>query len=81
MRFRDIFKYALGALIVIGFFTLCIGLLKLTIPKDNAEVFYLLAGALISAFSTIVGFFFGSSLGSQEKNELLTKKKDDIPTT
>jgi vacuolar-type H+-ATPase subunit I/STV1 len=81
MKFRDIFKYILGGLIVIGFFVLCVALLKLEVPASNRDLFNLLIGSLIAAFSTIVGFFYGSSLGSQVKNEMLTKKEDDVPTT
>lgn len=81
MKFRDIFKYVLGGLIVIGFFSIVILLLGTEVPATNKDLFNLLVGALIAAFSTIVGFFYGSSLGSQEKNEMLNKKRDDIPTT
>jgi hypothetical protein len=81
MKFRDIFKYVLGGLIVIGFFTICIFLLRAEIPGVNKDLFNLLTGALIAAFSTIVGFFYGSSLGSQEKTEMINKKNNDVPTT
>lgn len=81
MKFRDIFKYVLGGLIVIGFFTICIFLLRSEIPGVNKDLFNLLTGALIAAFSTIVGFFYGSSLGSQEKTEIINKNNNDVPTT
>lgn len=81
MKFRDIFKYVLGGLIVIGFFSVVLMLLRVEVPTANKDLFNLLVGALIAAFSTIVGFFYGSSLGSQEKSEMLNNKKNDIPTT
>lgn len=71
---KDIFQYALGAIIVISFFVLMIVLAYQTIPDENKDVINLVIGALIGAFSTVVGYFFGSSLGSSKKTELLNKE-------
>ena len=73
MKTRDIFKYALAALIIIGFFVLLIILVYVDVPDRNQELLYLVIGALIAAFSGIVSYFFGSSLGSQSKDEFLRK--------
>jgi hypothetical protein len=77
MDIKNIFKYALGGLIVIGFFTLCISLLKMEVPPVNKDLFNLLVGALIGSFATVVGYFYGSSLGSSEKNKMLMDNKDN----
>jgi uncharacterized BrkB/YihY/UPF0761 family membrane protein len=68
---KDIFQYILGALITVGFFILLLSLVYTTIPTDNKDLLNLVVGALIGSFSTIVGYYFGSSKGSADKNELL----------
>jgi len=68
---KDIFQYILGALITIGFFILLLSLVYSTIPADNKDLLNLVVGSLIGSFSTIVGYYFGSSKGSADKNELL----------
>ena len=62
--------YALGALIVIGFFTVIAFLIYTGVHETTIN---LLIGALIGAFSTVVGYFYGSSKGSAEKNDLIKK--------
>ena len=74
---KDIFQYVLGALIVAGFFTLLYLLVSKTVPEINKDLLNLVVGALIGSFATVVGYFFGSSKGSAEKTELLSKKEGD----
>jgi len=69
---KDIFQYALGALIVIGFFVLLYLLVSKTVPDVNKDLLNLIVGALIGSFSTIVGYFFGSSAGSARKDEIIS---------
>lgn len=38
---------------------------------ENVEIFYTAIGALATAFATVVGFHFGSSSGSKEKDEMI----------
>ena len=71
---KDIFQYALGAMITVGFFVLLITLVYATIPEKNEGLLNIVVGALIGSFTTIVGYFYGSSKGSSEKNELLNRK-------
>lgn len=73
MKTESIFKYVLGALIVIGFFVLLIALVLNEVPEKNEQLLYLVVGALIAAFSSIVGYFYGSSLGSKQKTEIISK--------
>jgi amino acid transporter len=68
--------YILGALIVLGFFTLLGLLIFKEVPAENNDVLNLAIGALISGFATVVGYFYGSSAGSAAKNDLLTKKTE-----
>ena len=46
--------------------------LMMKLPKiENVEVFYTAIGALATGFATVVGFHFGSSSGSKEKDEMV----------
>ena len=76
---QQIFQYVLGAIIVIGFFTLLITLVYQSIPTENTSVLNLVIGALIGSFTTIVGYFYGSSKGSSDKNDLINKNKNENP--
>jgi membrane protein DedA with SNARE-associated domain len=43
-------------------------------PSGAREPLLILVGALAAAFGSVVSYFFGSSSGSAEKNELLSRK-------
>ncbi len=75
MKYKEIFQYILGALIVSGFFALLILLVLSAVPSENKDLLNLVVGALIGSFSGIVSYFFGSSLGSSKKDELLKNEK------
>jgi uncharacterized membrane protein len=70
MKIKDIFQYALGAIIVMAFFALIVLLTYIGVPDQNKDLLNLVVGALIGSFATVVGYFYGSSKGSAEKNEL-----------
>jgi hypothetical protein len=74
---KDIFQYVLGALIVIGFFTLMYLLVRSEVPEKNKDLLNLVVGALIGSFATIVGYFFGSSAGSAKKDEVIAQQSKD----
>ena len=71
MDTKKIARYVLGGLIVVGFFALLILLVCKTIPEGNAEMLHMVVGALIGSFVTVVGFYYGSSQSSQDKDEKL----------
>jgi drug/metabolite transporter (DMT)-like permease len=73
MKSKDVFQYVLGALIVAGFFILLYLLISAEVPERNKDLLNLVVGALIGSFATVVGYFYGSSKGSAEKNELINK--------
>ena len=68
---KEIYMYALGALIAIGFFAVMLYLIY-SGKYENAVM--LIIGALIGAFTTVVSYFFGSSKGSADKTEALHKQ-------
>ena len=65
---KNIYMYLLATVITIGFFTTLIFMIQSDQYKTEVNM---IVGALIGAFITVVGFFFGSSKGSYEKNEML----------
>lgn len=74
---NDVFMYSLGALIVIGFFVLLALLVLKPIPEQNDSMLNLVVGALIGSFTGVVGYFFGSSVGSKQKTEIISKQNKD----
>jgi hypothetical protein len=75
MKDKNILMYILAALIIIGFFVLLYIVAYSELPQNNKDILNLMAGALIGSFTSIVNYFFGSSKGSADKNELLNKKQ------
>lgn len=65
-----ILQAVLGAIVAAGFFVVLYVLLRQAIPAENRDVVNLMIGALIGAFTTLMGFAFGSSFSSQRKDEL-----------
>jgi hypothetical protein len=73
---KDIFQYSLAALVVLGFFIVLGGLLVSAVPADNKSALDIALGALVAGFTGVLGYFFGSSKGSSEKNDMLAPKTD-----
>lgn len=73
----------IGALVVIGFFGSLAMLLidPSVISEINREPIMLMVGALIAAFSGLMGFFFGSSAGSARKTDLLARSDPIVHLT
>ena len=84
MEKTNLFKYVIGGLVIVGFFTLLIVLVYKPIPENNSDLLYLVVGALVGSFGTIVTYNFGSSAGSAEKAQTIgriaeAKKLDEKP--
>ena len=75
MKAKEIYMYALAALFVIGYFILIGLILTMVIPEQNKDIALMLFGTLTAGVSLILGYFFGSSRGSEEKNKLLLQSK------
>lgn len=75
---KDIYMYALGALIVTGFFTVLIVIFKSEMPATNKDIGLLIIGALVAKFSDVVGYFFGSSKGSADKTDAANKQAETL---
>jgi len=74
---KDIYQNVLGGSIGIVLCVLIFLLFTREIPQSNMNVLLLIIGSLISSFTTVVQYHFGSSKGSADKDKLL--RKDDIP--
>jgi hypothetical protein len=60
---------AMAIIVTLGFFGILIGLMMETLK--TSEALMLMLGSLGTAWTGIVAFYFGSSAGSQKKDELL----------
>lgn len=74
--YDKVFRYILAALISIGFFAVLLFLVKFAIPDSNKDLLYIVIGALIGAFGTIVNYEWGSSRSSSEKTEIMKDKAE-----
>ena len=77
-RVKDIYMYALGALIIIGFFTIIIVVFKSEMPASNKDVGLLVIGVLAAKFSDVVAYFFGSSKSSSDKSEAVNDAAKEL---
>lgn len=73
---KELLMYCLAGLVVSGFFSLLYILLFKAITPANENILNIVIGALIGSFTTIIGYFFGSSSGSAEKTKLLNEKNE-----
>ena len=68
-------------MITTGFFGLLIFMLKWGIPEGNKEVLFTMVGVLGTAWVGAVQYYYGSTRGSTEKNQMLfnSTPTDKIP--
>jgi len=65
---KEVYMYVLGGIVVVGL--LAVIAYKLYAGLDAQ----LETGALISGFTIIIGFFFGSSKSSNDKTKIMAEK-------
>lgn len=65
---KEIYMYLLATVIIIGFFTTLVSMIRSGEYKTEVNM---IVGALIGAFITVVGFFFGSSKSSTDKTDMI----------
>jgi uncharacterized protein YacL len=72
----DLMKVIVG-LTIMGIFSLLVNaLITKEMPEGNREIVVHVLGIIEGAVMAIVGFYYGSSKGSQQKDELLAKKSE-----
>lgn len=72
---KDVYQNVLGGMIGVVLCILIFLLFTREIPQPNMNILLLIIGSLISAFTTVVQYHFGSSKGSADKDKIL--RKDD----
>lgn len=68
-KFKDIFMYLFGSIVVIGTFVIIGLLIQQEIPDNNKEVVYMAIGQSIAAFIMVVAYFYGSSKDHSDNNQ------------
>jgi hypothetical protein len=71
---KDWLMYIIGCLVVATYLFATIYMLVKPDANNDTKIFMLLIGGLISAFATILGYYFGSSQGSADKTKLLAEQ-------
>ena len=73
------YLYALATVIVLGFFGLTVTMILHDIPEKSQNVAYMLLGGLVTGFSMVLSYFFGSSAGSASKTAQLAELMKQPP--
>lgn len=73
---NDWIPRVLAILITIGFFGILIWMLLKGMPPTGTEALLMMLGALGTAWTGIVNFYYGSSAGSKAKTEAMQKTKE-----
>jgi uncharacterized protein YacL len=73
----DIMQFITGFGLLISFMAIIAALITRAIPSENKEALIHVLGILEGIITTIVMFYYGSSKGSQKKDEAM-KVKDKI---
>lgn len=66
-----IVPYLLAALVTLGFFGILAYMLVRAVPAANKDIMNIMLGSLGTAWVSIVGFYFGSSASSKQKDETI----------
>jgi membrane-bound ClpP family serine protease len=74
MANQDWIPRVLALLITLGFFGILIWMLMKGMPQTGTEALLMMLGALGTAWTGVINFYYGSSAGSKEKNNLLASK-------
>ena len=72
---KDWIPRALAVSVTVGFFAILIYMLVYGLPTTGNEALLLLLGALQTAWGGIIAFYFGSSSGSQKKDQMIYNSK------
>lgn len=70
---QQIFQYVLAAVVVLALMTIVIILIYADLSASVQDSLMILLGVLASGFMAVINYFFGSSKGSSDKNEMFKK--------
>jgi hypothetical protein len=69
----DVMAFLVGLTVMGVFLIMVLALIYVPIPSENRDSLTLLIGIVSGGVGTIVGYYFGSSKGSQKKSDLIEK--------
>ena len=72
---KDWVPKVLAVVITLGFFGILIWMLLNGMPKTGTEALLMMLGALGTAWTGVVNFYYGSSAGSKAKTDALSAKE------
>ncbi len=72
---KDRVPGVLAGVILIGYFAVLAYLIKYGLPTASEEILALLIGALTAGLTQVLNFYFGSSAGSKNKDQLIERLK------
>ena len=72
---NDWIPRVLAILITVGFFGILVWMLIKGMPPTGTEALLMMLGALGTAWTGVVNFYYGSSAGSKAKTDALTAKE------
>lgn len=75
MHTNDWIPRVLAILITLGFFGILVWMLIKGMPPTGTEALLMMLGALGTAWTGVVNFYYGSSAGSKAKTDALTTKE------
>jgi hypothetical protein len=71
---KDWVPKLLAIVITLGFFGILVWMLVQGMPQTGTEALLMMLGALGTAWTGVVNFYYGSSAGSKAKNDILAAK-------
>jgi membrane-bound ClpP family serine protease len=72
---NDWIPRVLALLITVGFFGILVWMLVHGMPTSGTEALLMMLGALGTAWTGVINFYYGSSAGSKAKNDILAQKE------
>ena len=71
---NQVFFYAVGIVVLLGFFMLSTFLITRVIPAENRDMIKDILATLRDAIMIIIGYFYGSSKSSADKSVTIDKQ-------
>ena len=74
---NDILFKTVGWGITLSFVAVIFGAIGLwEVPKESQRLFDMGFGAVVAAFTQVIGYYFGSSVGSKQKTNIMHKPNE-----
>jgi len=78
MKTTDKIVFILAITITISILAILGLLVFVEIPSKNEQPLNIILGTLVAAFGAIIQYFFGSSLGSKDKQEIINNSNNNL---